>query len=102
LEGDALEIVSATRKEDGYPRKYGNIIEDVQKLLASFHSWSVRFVRREGNAVAHYLAQLAVTKKLNQEWFDKCPRGLSESVRKDLCKIHFPKTKKVTTHGDSK
>jgi hypothetical protein len=63
-------------------------------LLASFHSWSVQFVRREGNDVAHYLAQLAVTKKLNQEWFDKCPRGLSESVRKDLCKIHFPQKKK--------
>lgn len=56
LEGDAKEIVYALEHEGGALGRYGSIVADTRSLLSNFHSWLVKYVRREGNEVAHKLA----------------------------------------------
>jgi hypothetical protein len=70
MEGDALEIVSALRKEEGWPSKYNNFMEEARDLLSCFHRWSVNYVRRECNVVAHSLSQLVAKHCLHHVWFD--------------------------------
>lgn len=80
-----MEIVSALRKDDGWPSKYSSIMADARIMLSNFQSWNVSFVRREGNEAAHKLAQLAVKQHLHHVWIGTWPSCLSGIVWKDQC-----------------
>jgi hypothetical protein len=87
MEGHAMEIVLALKKEDGHSSKYSCILKDARFKLSNFHSWGISFVHREANAATHELAHLAVTQHLHHVWIDTYPISLSATVRKDQCNL---------------
>lgn len=61
LDGDAQVIVQALNFSGGCTVNYASLVADTREILKDFPSWRVLFVRREGNVVAHHLAQLVVS-----------------------------------------
>jgi hypothetical protein len=57
--------VNALRSDVDCPGSYDNLIADISTWLNSFQSWSVNFVRREGNVAAHQLVRMVVKLKLH-------------------------------------
>lgn len=61
LEGDALEIVQALRKEGDAWGLYRQVLNDTKYLLQRFQEHCVNHVGREANGAAHNLAKLALS-----------------------------------------
>jgi hypothetical protein len=53
-------VVSALRREEGWPVKYSSILSEARLMLASFLEWMVLFVHKKGNTAAHTLTRFAV------------------------------------------
>ena len=60
LEGDALEVVNALKKEGLYWCSYGIVVNDTKVLLSTFREWEVSHTKRVGNVAAHELAKLGL------------------------------------------
>lgn len=60
------------------------MIPTTPNLVESFQSWSVQFVRQDGNEAAPALSQLALTQHCHHVWIDTWPSSLSWIVPKDL------------------
>ncbi|KAL3825323.1 hypothetical protein ACJIZ3_021352 [Penstemon smallii] len=59
VEGDSSVVVNAIGCSSESRADYGIIIEDIKHIASSFESFSIQHLRREGNRVAHELAQLS-------------------------------------------
>lgn len=59
-------------------------IEDAQRVLKSRSLWSIQFVHREGNQVAHILAKNGLL--LNDEfvWIEEIPNAITYLVLEDV------------------
>jgi hypothetical protein len=57
LEGDALQVVHALRKDGRNWSWYGHIVEDTRDALNCLHKWNVNHVKRTLNGLAHRLAK---------------------------------------------
>lgn len=68
LEGDALEIIHALRKDDQSWCMHGHLIDDSKIILHSLHSWQVQHIRREANTAAHLLAKVALQQGRKFGW----------------------------------
>ncbi|XP_012849622.1 PREDICTED: uncharacterized protein LOC105969414 [Erythranthe guttata] len=65
MEGVSLQIINALRGR-GFPdASYGALLDDCFFLLNSFSDCSFSFIKRQGNCVAHALAQMAVLDQLD-------------------------------------
>jgi hypothetical protein len=84
LEGDALEIIVALSRDEDDEGKYDNFIVETRGILHEYLSFSVGHVRREGNFVAHNLAKFAVSRRLDQVWFDSFPFCILSVVNSEL------------------
>ena len=60
LEGDALEVVKALRKEEDNLGSYGQIVNNVKLLKNCRAQWKVQYVRWEGNGATHHLIKLGL------------------------------------------
>lgn len=80
LEGDAKEIVSEIASGGASVEKYGSIVEYTLWLLSHVADWSVHFVPKEANVVAHNLARQAVLQRFSQVWIDGFPSCIAASV----------------------
>ncbi|KAF5449973.1 hypothetical protein F2P56_030363 [Juglans regia] len=61
FEGDVKAIVDAVNTKGEDNSWIGQMIEDMQLLLRMNQAWSLRFVQRTVNRVAHMTAKLAIT-----------------------------------------
>lgn len=68
LEGDTLAIVQALRKDGSCWSVYGQIVNDVKRLLDLNWNWEVLHVRLTGNKAAHRLAKLALEQGEDRLW----------------------------------
>jgi hypothetical protein len=73
LEGDALEVVNVLRTEETWLGRYGHILQDAKHMLSQCREWQVNHVHRQGNAVAHGLAKLALNIQQEVVWTDNFP-----------------------------
>ena len=60
LEGDSLLVMAALNSKNPVLAPYGLMIQDSLSLSSVFSKLSYSHTKREGNTVAHNLAQLAV------------------------------------------
>ena len=63
---------------------FGNIVYDILVLVERFICVSFSHVCREGNKVAHHLAQLSSLFCETKLWFDEAPREVQKFVSADL------------------
>jgi len=61
LEGDALQMVHALRKEDSNWCIYDHLIEETMGALHSMQSWKVHHLRHNLNDAAHRLVNVALS-----------------------------------------
>jgi len=80
LEGDAREIILALGNPTEAASIYGNLVLKTRQILESFCSWKISHVRREGNMVAHLLANFVVSHQSQCMWFNVCPSSLVNVV----------------------
>lgn len=80
LEGDALEVVNALRKEEDSMGSYGQIINDVKLLMNCGAQWKVQHVRREGNGAAHHLGKLDLKQNEAQLWTRDFPICMNDII----------------------
>jgi ribonuclease HI len=70
FEGDVKVVIDAVLSEEEDWSRRGNMKEDIKEELCTVSHWSMSFVRREGNKVAHVLSQLAVQQDMDNDWVD--------------------------------
>jgi hypothetical protein len=80
LEGDAKEIVSEIASGGASVGKYGSTVEHTLWILSHVADWSVHFVPREANVVAHNLTRQAVLQRFSPVWIDAFPSCIAASV----------------------
>jgi ribonuclease HI len=70
-----------------YPRKYwGNLARSSAKFLSENPKISIRWVRRAGNEVAHYLAR-HVAVEPNSTWVGFAPPCIAIHIQKDVNRL---------------
>jgi ribonuclease HI len=73
LETDCLEAVSKLQKKELGRSVHGPLVEEIKTLLLEFSDFTVSFVRRSCNEVAHSLAQVGCGNNLCNTWLEFPP-----------------------------
>ena len=84
FEGDLIMIISAVSHGSSVMASFGNIIDDVRRLLPSFSVVSFNHVHRSGNVVADALAKKASSIVGHHIWVDTLPLDIAELVSFDV------------------
>lgn len=84
MEGDAQVLINAINEAEECRAWFGNLIEDAKMRLKSLPLWKVRFIHREGNRVAHYLAKHGLLLNCESIWIDEYPDVIAHFVLQDL------------------
>ena len=82
LESDCLPIISRVRRAIILLSVFDMILEDFLKVCKSFHSCFYSHFRRDGNSVAHALAQMN-TEDEEQVWMGVCSPQIASYVLMD-------------------
>ncbi|XP_042954585.1 uncharacterized protein LOC122290995 [Carya illinoinensis] len=61
LEGDSLVVVQAVQHSEDSWSSSGVVIRDVQLMLSRTSRWSIQFIPREVNVLAHHLAKFGLS-----------------------------------------
>ncbi|KAK6116532.1 hypothetical protein DH2020_049737 [Rehmannia glutinosa] len=61
IESDCMHMVQAFHRKETNLTYLGSVIEDIRQLSRDFPSFSLRYIPRTANRVAHYLAKFAFT-----------------------------------------
>jgi hypothetical protein len=73
VEGDALEIIQALRRDSICRGSYGHLVDGAKDILNSVGHWEATHVRRSGNEAAHILAKFALNFDIEHSWSLECP-----------------------------
>ncbi|XP_030931047.1 uncharacterized protein LOC115956926 [Quercus lobata] len=79
-EGDSLSVVNALKGSGLVLSSGGHLLADISSLSNSFQSISFAHVGRQGNAVAHALAQRARSSLSTQIWLECVPTDIMSIV----------------------
>jgi ribonuclease HI len=81
MEMDSLEVVNlwSPRRDDR--SIVAPILDEVEKLVSDFESFSVQHIRRSANNSAHVCAKLPCTLEYTSSWPDESPVFLVNSLR---------------------
>ncbi|XP_042964706.1 uncharacterized protein LOC122298928 [Carya illinoinensis] len=83
LEGDSQVVVKDTNGNVDIWADYDIIIEDTRRLMKDNMSWSVNFIHREANNVAHSLGKMALTCAKQIVWIKEGPSQIMSSVLRE-------------------
>ncbi|XP_010681661.2 uncharacterized protein LOC104896591 [Beta vulgaris subsp. vulgaris] len=84
LESDSLKVISHLLTKKGDESSFGNVVEDILWLGCFFSSISFNHVRREGNRVAHTIAQRSKEYGCMRVWMEEVPPEAVACVISDL------------------
>lgn len=84
LESDCLKLIAHLKIAKVETTSFGNIVHDILVLVSSFNSVSFSHVCRDGNKVAHNLAQLSRSFMDTRVWIEEVPREVLSFVILDL------------------
>ena len=87
LEGDSSLVMAALNSKDPGLAPYGLMIQDSLSLSSVFSKLSYSHTKREGNTVAHNLAQLAVNLPNCVIWMEDVPSDVLSFYQADLAGI---------------
>ena len=87
LEGDSLQVMKALNFKNTGLAPFGLLLQDSLDLSAGFSKLSYSHTKREGNIVAHNLAQLAVNFSNCVVWMEDVPCDVMTSYHVDLAGI---------------
>lgn len=73
-------VVKATNTKEKIWTEYGNIIDGTKRLLFGSSHWSVKFIYREANNIAHKLAKLAFTFSKEKVRIEDGPIHITNSI----------------------
>lgn len=73
FEGDCQSVVQAINGARNFVEELNPILLDIWFMLQQAQGWSVSFVHREVNQVAHNLAKLAFSFDYDRFWLERCP-----------------------------
>ena len=86
LEGDNLSVMRSISLGSANRSRLGHIYEDIQCLATDLRSFSVNFVKRSANTVAHSLARFARNVVDELVWLEESPPPALEALYFDsLC-----------------
>jgi hypothetical protein len=85
FETDCQELVRCWEARDRERTVIAPLLAEIHSLSLLFQSFSLVFLGREGNQVAHVCAKLASAKNVTRDWVGLCPEFLVDSVSAD-CK----------------
>ena len=86
-EGDSLLVMAALNSKNPILAPYGLMIQDSLSLSLAFSKLSYSHTKREGNTVAHNLAQLAVNLPNCVIWMKDVPPDILSCYQADLAGI---------------
>lgn len=86
-EGDAKVVVDAIKSDDTLNTVFGNYVEACRNILASHPNYSIHFVRREANLVAHCYARAAHLYESFSIWIE--PPNFVEGLSLALCNCNL-------------
>ncbi|XP_042979713.1 uncharacterized protein LOC122309937 [Carya illinoinensis] len=89
FEGDAKQVIDSINGQHVDCSWKGQLIEDIQFLLARQTTWRVRFVKREANHVAHAAAKYAKFLISEAVWMEEGPSEIMSFVLSDKECIPF-------------
>ena len=87
MEGDSLLVMSALNLKNPGLAPFGLMIQDSLILSSAFSKLPYSHTKREGNTVAHNLAQLAVNFSNCVIWMEDVPSDVLSSYQADLVGI---------------
>lgn len=86
FESDSLDLIKACRGELK-KHQIQNILKDIWQMKQDFLTCGFTWTPREGNEVAHTIAQMASSGSLPINWTWNCPRHLRLLIDKDRSNI---------------
>lgn len=92
VDNDCLELVQACKNEINRMEIF-SILTDINFLKRNFHDLTFRWTPREGNRVAHQLAQLASRNALPLSWVwnpPPCLQALIVDDKRSAAVLTFP------------
>ena len=87
LEGDSLLVMKALKTKNAGLAPFGLLIQDSLTLSSGFFKLSYSHTKREGNLVAHSLAQLAINNPNCVICMEDVPSDVLSSYQVDLASI---------------
>ena len=83
FEGDSSTVIKLLQDRSVSHSQGGHILKEILSLLNSFVSCSFSHIGRQGNAVAHALAQKARLSCHLDVWMESVPPDISTIIRSD-------------------
>ena len=84
FEGDSSNVIKSLQDRNVAHSLRGHILKDILSYQNSFQSCSFSHIGRQGNAVAHALAQRARLSYPLEVWLEFVPPDISSFVQSDL------------------
>ncbi|KAL6289725.1 hypothetical protein ACE6H2_007235 [Prunus campanulata] len=84
---DSQEAVSILKDGLDWWSNIGNVVEDVRRLMVDREVAGVFYQHRQGNGVAHSLAQHGLRVRSRLFWKDHAPPWLSILLDKDIAMV---------------
>ncbi|XP_028082511.1 uncharacterized protein LOC114283839 [Camellia sinensis] len=84
LEGDSLTVVKAIRDESNLCASFGHFLQCAISCTKQFLHFHVSHVRRNGNLMAHHLAQMAKEAPDKRVWLAEVPANLVHILLNDV------------------
>ncbi|XP_075670050.1 uncharacterized protein LOC142639797 [Castanea sativa] len=88
VEGDNSAVMKVVAGSSGGYSLLGHVYEDIHCNLRGLHSVSISCIRREGNRVAHILAQYARNVTNELYWMEEAPPAVLEALCHDCFNIN--------------
>ena len=85
LEGDNIGVMRSIQSNRANNSCLGHIYGDIHCLVASFRVWSISYVKRTANSIAHLLAKYARQVVDEQVWLEKSLPPAQEALYFDSC-----------------
>ena len=84
FESDAKVVVRWINEKSHMDSTYGGVLEDIIYASTEMNDVRFGFIHRQGNQVAHLLANNALFLRENRYWMEEFPSCISVSVQADM------------------
>ena len=88
LEGDNIGVMRSIQSKGANNSSLGHIYGDIHCLAAGFRVWSVSYVKRTANSVAHSLAKYVRQVVDEQVWLEESPPPAQDELYFDSCFVN--------------